>query len=406
MAKKPIGDIFGDDGVAAPAADFESLFAASTQIGKVRVGQVLSGELLTLGKDQCFVSTGTPIDGLIPSSDLKDEQGSWKYKKGEYVSVKVVAQKGGQILLRKEGARSSTSQAEDGVNLEDAFDMELPVDGKVVEAVKGGFRVKIGSQTAFCPLSQIDLRVDKDVQTYVGKRYDFRVIEYGEDGRKVVVSRRKVLEGMKVEAESEFLAKHKVGDIFTAKVTRLEKYGAFVEIDGGLQGLVPISELAWGRVEHASDLLSIDQVVQVSLLRAEEEADRLKLSFSVKQAGGESDPWLRVMEKYKVGQNVQGTVVRKEPYGLFVQLEAGVTALYPKSKWRELAEGKELENKKKGDLVQARIDQILFDEKKISLGGGGDADAANWTDFKASPQKMGTFADLFSKAQAGKPAKK
>ena len=385
--------------------DFAKMFSESNMgVGSFKVGQLIRAEILSFARDEAFLSIGGPVDGILPVNDLKKD-GVLAYKVGDIIQVKIVGMKESEIRLRKEGATSSNGES---AELEDAFDMELPVEGKVLEAVKGGFRVSVGGVKAFCPLSQIDNRPVTDAQVFVGKKYEFMVTEYAENGRKVVVSRRKLQDQKKAEEEGEFLERHKLGDLFEGEITRIEKYGAFIKLPNELEGLIPISEMAWGRVENPSDLVHIGQKVSVALLKMDDVDGRLKLSFSIKQGGGESDPWLKVQADYPVGRVLEGTVTKKETYGLFVQLSAGVTGLLPRSQWKEHVEGNQYENKKKGDKIQVKINTVSFEEKRISLGIPGDSDGTDWQEFaskKADGKGLGTFADLLTKAASQNASK-
>ncbi|MGE5086903.1 MAG: S1 RNA-binding domain-containing protein, partial [Bacillota bacterium] len=249
MSKK---DIFGDDIDSGKSfEDFEALFAASEQGLKTRVsvGDQIRGEILSIGKEESFVSTGTPVDGLIFTKDLLDENKEVKYHVGDMIDVVVISAKGGEIRLAKKGSKNASTDS-----LEDAFDMELPVTGTVTEAVNGGLRVNIQGKTAFCPVSQIDSKFVQDTSEYVGRKFDFLITQM--DKRNMVVSRRKLLDLQKAEHEGVFMEKHKAGDILEGRITRLEKFGAFVELEAGVEGLVHLSELTWSRVHSPQEVVS------------------------------------------------------------------------------------------------------------------------------------------------------
>ncbi len=393
MSKK---DLFGDDIKTdvkqSDSEDFASLFESSqkNQMRKLRPGDSFKGEILSINKESVFVGTNTPTDGALPVREILDENSQPKFKVGEMIDVVVVRLKNDEILLRYKGAGSSSSDVD---NLEDAFDMELPVDGKVLEAVKGGFRVQIHSQKAFCPISQIDLKFVTDTASYIGNKYSFIITQF--DARNIVVSRRKILELEKAEHEGQFLLKHKVGDIMDGTVKRLEKFGAFVELDGGVEGLCHISEMGWSRISDPSEVVRLEQVVSVKIIRAEEENARLKISLSIKQGGGESDPWLSVTQKFSVGSVVDGTVDKKESFGFFVRIAPGITGLLPKSKLKESPESQEYENKKKGDVIKVQIDQIMFEDRKISLRVPSEVADESWRGHQTNQKSFGTMADLF-----------
>jgi small subunit ribosomal protein S1 len=369
-------DIFGDEVDAKPQDDFATMFE-QMQVGgkKLRNGDVFDGEVLSIGKTEVFVSTGTPVDGALPTKDLLDKEGKVTVKVGDRIQVQVVRQREGEILLKKANQISSSQDVD---NLEDAFDMELPVEGKITEVVKGGVRVSIQGKTAFCPISQIDLARVEDASQYIGFKGDFLITQFDERGRNIVVSRRKILELQKAEKEGEFIGAAKVGEIYQGTVIRMEKFGAFVRLEEGPEGLVPISEIAWGRIGHPQEVLTMGQKVSVKLLSLEETPDRLRMSFSIKQAGGESDPWLSVVQNFPLGSVHKGTVEKKENFGVFVSIAPGISGLLPRSKWRDSGDVQKYENLKKGDIVEISIAEIKFEEKRLTFGIPGTQEDESW----------------------------
>ncbi|QDK37091.1 S1 RNA-binding domain-containing protein [Bdellovibrio sp. NC01] len=389
MSKK---DIFGDDvNEGKSFEDFEAMFSNSEKSLKTRmsVGDQFQGEILSIGKEESFVSTGTTNDGLIMTKDLLDENKQVKYHVGDVIDCVVVAIKGGEIRVAKKGAMSGVSTD----SLEDAFDMELPIEGKVTEAVNGGFRVAIAGKTAFCPISQIDSKFVTDTAEYVGRKFEFLITQFDAKGRNIVVSRRKLLDLQKAEFEGAFMQKHQPGTIMDGKIVRLEKFGAFVELEGGVEGLVHVSELSWSRIHDPKEVVTVGQPVTVKLLKMEEvDGGKLKISLSIKQADGEGNPWTTVNQRFPVGTVVKGTVEKKEQYGLFVTLAPGITGLLPRSKWRDSVDANTFENKKKGDEITVQVDQILFEDKKISLGVPGESEDGGWRAHQSA--SSGGFASL------------
>ncbi len=386
MAKK---DLFGDE-VSTPENDFGSLFEQSQRGTKLKQGDSFKGEILTINKEFVYVSTGSAVDGHLPIREIWDENKIPKFKVGDALEVVVLKVREGEVLLRYKLARSG---AQDVENLEDAFDMEIPVEGKVLELVKGGFRIGIGVEKAFCPLSQIELRSPAEPAAYVGRKLEFIITAYENNGRNIVVSRRRLLEQGMAEIEGQMLEKARVGDLFEGTVTRMEKFGAFVKLENELEGLIPVSELSWSRGIKTEDSVHTGMKVSVKLLKIEELDGRLRMSFSLKQGGGESDPWLSVLQNYPLGKVFEGVVEKKEVYGLFVNLGPGVTGLLPKSKWRDSTDVAQYENKKKGDKISVQIDELRADERKISLGLPGELHDDSWKSH-SSESKFGTLGDL------------
>lgn len=367
-------DLFGDELNVKAATDFASLFENSLgAVGKkLSTGDTFIGEILSISKEESFVSTTTPNDAMILTVELLDENKELKYKVGDSIEVVVIKTKGGEIRVTKKGSKKSNSDLD---SLEDAFDMELPIEGRVTEICNGGFRVSINNKVAFCPVSQMDMRV-VDQQSYIDKKFDFIITKL--EPRNIVVSRRKLLDQLKTENEGLFVDEAKNGDIFTGRVTRMEKFGAFVTLENGVEGLVHISEIGWSRLADPSEVLHVGQNVTVKLLRSEEVDGRLKISLSIKQGGGESDPWTMVPQNFPVNSVHKGTVEKKEAYGLFVNIAPGVTGLLPKSKWRDSVDHQTYETRKKGDSIQVQIDEILLDQKKISLGVPSEISDETW----------------------------
>lgn len=398
MSKSNKTDIFGDEIKANSVEDFATLFAESEGPGRsFKVGDQFTGEILSIGKESSFISTGSMLDGQIPTLDLKDKDGNLTFKVGDQIKVKVVRTREGELLLKR---HDSLGGSDDVDSLEDAHDLELPVKGKVTEAVKGGYRVEIQGKRAFCPFSQIDLRASNDPQDYIGKTFDFIITQL--ESRNMVVSRRKLLELQRAEGEGAFMLSRKPGDRLKGRITRLETFGAFCLLDDGVEGLIPISELAWGRTQHPAEVVRQGQDVEVILMRVSEENDRLRVSLSLKQAGGEGDPWLQVPVNYPVGSIHEGTVERKETYGLFVNLGPGVSGLLPRSKWRDLTEASTFENKKRGDKLKVMVSEIQFEEHRLTLAPPAELDDGAWRSHASGGAKakgMGTFSDLFSQAQ-------
>ena len=392
-------DIFGDEVQAKPTTDFASLFENSLDAvgGRLKNGDGFVAEILSIGKEEAFLSTPISQDAVILKSELLDENKILKYKTGDRIDVVVVNTKGGEIRVVKKGSRKASQDMD---SLEDAFDMEMPVEGRVVEVCNGGFRVNIQNKIAFCPVSQMDYKVI-DAQSYLEKKFDFIITKYEPKGRNIVVSRRQLLDLNKAEKEGQFIDSAKPGDLLKGKVTRLEKFGAFVDIGDGVEGLVHISELGWSRVSDPSEVVAVGQSVSVMILKVEDLDGRLKISLSIKQAGDEGDPWMKVPQNFPVGSVHKGTVEKKEVFGYFIQIAPGITGLLPKSKFRDSVDFQKIDMKKKGDTIEVQVDEILFEQKRISLGLATEAEDLSWKTHSAktgfSNSGLGNLADLLKK---------
>ena len=350
----------------------------------VKAGDKIKAEILSIGKDEVFVSTGTMHDGTVQRRELLDGEGKLTCKVGDWIDLFVIHAKGSDIFLSPKPTSKNIADT-----LEDAFDMMLPIEGKVTEICKGGFRVSIHGKSAFCPISQMDLKRIETGEEYVGQKLEFLITQFSEGGRNIVVSRRRLLEDQKGLFMSEFAETHKSGEIMNGKITRLEKFGAFVELFPGIEGLIHISELGWSRINDPHEVVQVGQQVQVKLLRTEEKEGHLKISLSLKQV--EPDPWGMVPQKFPVGSLVKGRVERREPYGLFVRLDERVVGLLPKSKAIEDSQF-HYEKIKIGDEVTVQIGEINLADKKISLSAPQDPGRDDWRGF--APSSTGSFGTL------------
>ncbi len=204
MSKK---DIFGDE-IKENESDFASLFENSIARASksLRTGDQFKAEILSIGQEEAFVSTGTPQDAVILRTDLLDAENKLQYKVGDIIDVVVVRVKGGEIRVTRKGSKKAATDLD---SLQDAFDMELPVQGRVLELVKGGFRIDMQGQKAFCPISQIDSHFVKSGEEFVGKKFDFLITQLDEQGRNIVISRKKLLQLQKAYRGNDRLVSEK-----------------------------------------------------------------------------------------------------------------------------------------------------------------------------------------------------
>jgi small subunit ribosomal protein S1 len=401
MAKQKI-DLFNDP-IEDNSQDFAAMFenSLSTLDKTLRVGDRFKAEILSIGNSEAFVSTGTPRDAVLLNADLLDENKNLNYKVGDEIEVVVVRSNANEIRVTRKGSKSAPVDFD---SLEDAFDMELPVEGKVTEAINGGFRVSVQGQSAFCPISQLGVPFGQEASGYIGKKFEFLITQFDARKKNIVVSRRKLLNLQKAENEGIWIQNHKAGDLVQGTVTRVEQFGAFVDLGDGVEGLVHVSEVGFVRLKSAADGVSVGTKIQVKILKISEEDDRLKISLSIKQAGEAIDPWNQVPQQFPVGAVVDAMVEKKAEFGLFVVLMPGINGLLPKSKWRDSEDARKYDALRAGDTIKVRVDEIKFEERKISLGLPTIAEDNTWREHQAD-QSMGglggSLAAAFAKAQIG-----
>ena len=302
--------------------DFAALFAASEQTKRLATGQTVEGTIVAIGPEFALVNVGSKGEASLAVNELTNDDGVLEAKVGDRIQATIVSMVGGVTLSRRMQRGAATKR-----QIEDAFRAGLPVEGKVEGEVKGGYTVTIARQRAFCPHSQIDIVRQSDPAVHLGRVYAFRIIEYAEDGRKFVVSRRALQEAeQKVRAE-EVRRSLAVDAVVTGRIASVREFGAFVELGGGVQGLLHVSEMGWSRVNDPSAMFKAGDEITVKILRIESKNGEDKIALGLKQLT--DDPWAAVAQKYPLGTVVRGRVTRLAEFGAFVELEPGVTGLLP-----------------------------------------------------------------------------
>jgi small subunit ribosomal protein S1 len=298
--------------------DFASMFEASLQAKRFDEGQTIEGTIVAIGPEVAFIDVGGKGEATIEIEELLDAEGQLESQVGDRIEAMVVSTAGGLKLSRRLARGAATAR-----QLEDAFHAGLPVEGKVERAVKGGYEVRIAGQRAFCPISQIDTVRNTDPSEHEGRVYTFRILEFKEGGKNLVISRRALLEEEQRE-EAELLRRSiVVGSVLTGRVTSVRDYGAFIDLGAGVQGLLHVSEMGWSRIADPTQVVRPGDEVTVKVLRVDDDTQKIALGLKQLQA----DPWSKVEATYAPGQVCTGRVTRLADFGAFVELQPGVEAL-------------------------------------------------------------------------------
>ncbi len=301
---------------------FEELLKASAETGGRRFfpGEKISGKVLKVSKDTIFIDLGGKSEGIADIQEFMDKEGNLFIQQGDLVEMRVASIRDG-IRLTK-GMKVQGADALD--ILREAKENVIPVEGRVSGVVKGGFQIDLSGLRAFCPLGQIDIQFCEKPEDHVGARYPFRIIEIKEKGKNIVVSRRLILEEEQEKKSKELLASLKPGLECEGKVTKVTNFGAFVDL-GGIDGMVHISEISHGRINHPSEILKVGQSVKVKVMNIEAGREgRPKISLSIKAL--EPDSWQKGLG-FEEGQIIQGKVSRLTDFGAFVEVAPGVDGL-------------------------------------------------------------------------------
>lgn len=329
----------------------------------IRTGQIVEGTVVRVTDSEVYVDIRYKSDGVIVASELSNlpnTQPSDVVAEGDTIKAVVLRleNKEGNVVLSKRRA----DQEEGWKKAEAAFASEEPVTGQVTEVVKGGLIVNLYDLRAFLPASLVDLRYVPDLSIYVGQEIEMKIIEMESNRRRLVVSRKAVLEEKLVAQREATWASLEEGQTIEGVVQRLVDFGAFVDV-GGVDGLVHVSEISWGRVNHPSEVLSEGEKISVKVLGVDRERERISLSLKQTQP----DPWTLVTEQFKVGEIVQGKVMRTVSFGAFVELTPGVEGLVHISQLSNERVEKTEDVVQAGDVIDVHILSINPTERRISL---------------------------------------
>ncbi|MCR5724380.1 MAG: S1 RNA-binding domain-containing protein [Treponema sp.] len=338
------------------------------------IGQEVETTVVQVSGDTVFIDLGLKSEGFINAAEFTDDDGNVNIHEGDTVKAYFVGDSRGELHFT---TRLSGESAGNEM-LEKAYQAALPVEGAVEKEIKGGFEVKIGSNRAFCPYSQMGYKNREEPGAYVGRHMTFVITEYKNNGKDVIVSNRRVLEAAENEKKAALAQKLTVGAVVTGTVKSLQSYGAFVDVEG-FQTLLPISEISHARVQDVADVLTVGQEIKAKIIKADWVHE--KISLSTKSL--EKDPWDEASAQFAPGTKVEGTIARIAGFGLFVNLAPGIDGLVHVSTLEDVGANTNLAKKYKiGQKFDVVVEKVDSAEKRISLkpatASEQDNDAASY----------------------------
>lgn len=374
-----------------------------------KVGEKVSGEILRIGQNYSFVDLGTKSEAMVATSELLDDEGDLAFGEGDMVKGVVTGRDADSqcLILRVKPGRGEAAKEE----IAHAHKHGIPVEGRVTDTNKGGLEVEVAGMRAFCPVSQIDMSFVEEPSVYVGRRLTFRITRFEPSGRggkpNVVLSRRVLLEEEAKERAKEVRKTLEEGKTVRGTVSSITNYGAFVDLGGGIEGLLHVSEMGHERVEDPKDVVREGEHVEVKILKIEERegkggetVERISLSRKALEA----DPWDDVKERFPVGTQVTGRVMGMEAYGAFVRLAPGIQGLVHIS---ELGAARRISHAREvvelGQDLEVRVLDVDEDKRRISLTRV--LESAEDVDLEEAAQKaegsggFGAMADFFEKSE-------
>ena len=359
---------------------FAALFEESLTRSNMKTGQVISAEVVRIDHNFVVVNAGLKSEAFIPVEEFQNDQGELEVNPGDFVSVAIDALENGygDTILSRDKAKRLASW----MNLEKALEGAEIVTGTVTGKVKGGLTVMVNGIRAFLPGSLVDTRPIKDTSPYEGKTMEFKVIKLDRKRNNVVLSRRAVVEASQGEERAKMMSNLQEGSVVQGTIKNITDYGAFVDL-GGIDGLLHITDLAWRRVRHPSEMLTVGQEVTAKILKFDQEKNRV--SLGIKQLG--DDPWVGIARRYPPNTRLFGKVTNLTDYGAFFEIESGIEGLVHVSEMdctnKNVAPSKAVAL---GTEVEVMVLDIDEDKRRISLGIK-QCKANPWEEFSRSHQK-------------------
>jgi small subunit ribosomal protein S1 len=352
--------VFGEDHEEDVKSEFGQLLD-SEESRQFAEGEVFNGKIISIGQDYVMVDIGYKQEGLVSVKEFLNFDGSLKVEEGQEIEVYLekLESSMGNLILSKD--KAEILKAWDKIS--EACEQGTPIEGTVVSKVKGGLSVDIGVK-AFLPGSQIDLRPTRFLDKYIGKKFEFKVIKFNKKRGNIVLSRRAILQEERGKMRGEILDQIQEGMIVKGVVKNITDYGAFIDL-GGIDGLLHITDMSWGRVKHPSNILNLGDEIEVKILKFDQEKERVSLGLKQVQP----NPWENAQNNYFVGTKVSGEIVSVKDYGVFVELADGIEGLVHVS---EMSWTGKIKNPAKhfnaGETLEAVVLDVDVENKRISLG--------------------------------------
>ena len=326
---------------------------------RFEIGEAFETSVVAVTDSTVFVDLSAKSEGVVDVAEFKDENGNVSVKEGDKIKVFFTGEVHGEMRFTSKIAGGKT----DSTMIENAFRGGIPVEDHVDAEIKGGYQIKIGNARAFCPYSHMGFRQREEPAAYVGRTMTFIITEYKNDGKDILVSNRKIGESEYAESLGKLANEIKEGAVVEATVESLEKFGAFVNIQG-FRALLPISEMSYDRVANAGDVVEVGQEIKVQVIKADWKNERVSVSLKALQ----QNPWDAAAGEIHVGDKITGKVVRIADFGLFVNIAKGIDGLVHIS---ELGELKANTNLRKvysiGQEMSVVVEKIDLAQKRISL---------------------------------------
>ncbi|MBR6296394.1 MAG: S1 RNA-binding domain-containing protein [Treponema sp.] len=321
-------------------------------------GQMIETTIVAITDDTIFLDLGLKAEGILARSELADENGNVSAQVGDKIKVYFLKNNFEELHFTTKLSGKDTNNDV----LENAWKNGIPVEGHVTQEIKGGFEVMIGSTRAFCPYSQMGFKQRKEPAEYVGQHLTFRIQEYKNEGRNIVVSNRMILEEEAAQQKEKLASELTLGSVVKGTVMSLESYGAFVNVNG-FQALLPISEISHVRVSKVEDVLKVGQEIEAKIIKADWARERV--SLSMKEL--EKDPWESIAEQFPAGTKIEGKIARVAGFGVFVNIAPAVDGLVHVSKLNVERNTNLQKVFHAGDKMEVIVDDVDVEEHRISL---------------------------------------